>query len=73
MMRWLCRAKKVRDSQKADGQDRIYIHGEKEQEAHDRVRRTGVPLNDKTYAELRMIGEFSGASAWLPKLQSMEE
>lgn len=64
---------KVRDSQKADGRDRIYIHGEKEQEAHDRVRRTGVPLNDKTYAELRMIGEFSGASAWLPKLQAVEE
>ena len=56
----------VRDSAKAEGQDRIYIHGEKEAEAHERVLREGVYLNDKTYAEMQMIGEFTGASDLLP-------
>jgi LDH2 family malate/lactate/ureidoglycolate dehydrogenase len=56
----------VRDSAKAEGQDRIYIHGEKEAEAHERVLREGVYLNDKTYAEMQMIGEYTGASDLLP-------
>lgn len=56
----------IRDSAKAEGQDRIYIHGEKEAEAHDRVLREGVYLNDKTYEEMKMIGEFTGASEYLP-------
>ena len=57
----------IRDSAKAEGQDRIYIHGEKEAEAHERVLRDGVYLNDKTYAEMQMIGEFTGASDLLPE------
>lgn len=56
----------IRDSAKAEGQDRIYIHGEKEAEAHVRVLRDGVYLNDKTYEEMKMIGEYTGASAYLP-------
>ena len=56
----------VRDSAKAEGQDRIFIHGEKEAEAKDRVLREGVYLNDKTYEEMKMIGEFTGASEYLP-------
>ena len=56
----------VRDSAKAEGQDRIYIHGEKEAEAEERVRRDGVSLNDKTYAEMQMIAEYTGATASLP-------
>ena len=56
----------VRDSAKAEGQDRIYIHGEKEAEAKERVLREGVYLNDKTYEEMKMIGEFTGASEYLP-------
>lgn len=56
----------IRDSAKAEGQDRIYIHGEKEAEAHERVLRDGVYLNDKTYEEMKMIGEYTGASAYLP-------
>ncbi|MBO5069538.1 MAG: Ldh family oxidoreductase [Roseburia sp.] len=56
----------VRDSDKAEGQERIYIHGEKEAEAHDRVKREGVSLNDKTYAEMEMIGQFTGAETYLP-------
>ena len=56
----------IRDSAKAEGQDRIYIHGEKEAEAYDRVLREGVNLNDKTYEEMKMIGQYTGASAYLP-------
>ena len=56
----------VRDSAKAEGQDRIFIHGEKEAEAKARVLREGVYLNDKTYEEMKMIGEFTGASEFLP-------
>ena len=57
----------VRDSAKAEGQDRIYIHGEKEAESREKVLREGVYLNDKTYAEMQMIGEYTGASAYLPE------
>ena len=57
----------VRDSAKADGQERIYIHGEKEYEARDRVVRDGVYLNDKTYAEMQMIAEHTGSTAFLPE------
>ena len=56
----------IRDSAKAEGQARIYIHGEKEAEAHERIGREGIPVNEKTYGELQMIGEYTGASAYLP-------
>ena len=57
----------IRNSAKADGQDRIYIQGEKEAEARVRVMAEGVYLNDKTYAEMQMIGEYTGASQYLPE------
>jgi LDH2 family malate/lactate/ureidoglycolate dehydrogenase len=56
----------IRDSEKAEGQERIYIQGEKEAESHQRVLREGVYLNDKTYEEMRMIGEYTGANDLLP-------
>ena len=56
----------IRESAKAEGQDRIFIHGEKEAEAKDRVLREGVFLNEKTYAEMEMIAEYTGATAYLP-------
>lgn len=56
----------IRDSAKAEGCDRIYIHGEKEAESRQRVLHEGVSLNEKTYAELQMIGEYTGASQYLP-------
>lgn len=56
----------VRDSDKAEGQDRIYIHGEKEAEAKARVLAEGVSVNDKTYSEMQMIGEYTGTSQFLP-------
>ena len=57
----------VRDSAKAEGQERIYIHGEKEYEARDGVVKNGVYLNDKTYAEMQMIAEYTGSTAYLPE------
>ncbi len=57
----------IRDSAKADGQERIYIQGEKEAEARTHVLADGVYLNDKTYAEMQMIGEFTGSSSYLPE------
>lgn len=57
----------VRNSAKADGQDRIFIHGEKEAEARARVLEEGVYLNDKTYAEMQMIAEYTGSKEFLPE------
>ena len=56
----------IRDSAKAEGRDRIYIHGEKEAESRRRVLREGVSVNDKTYSELQMIGAYTGAGRLLP-------
>ncbi len=56
----------IRASDKAEGQERIFIHGEKAAEARARVLEEGVSLNEKTYSEMQMIGEYTGASAYLP-------
>lgn len=42
----------LRNAPKAEGESRIYIPGEKEQEAEVRNRREGVPLNRKVAGEL---------------------
>ena len=57
----------LRDSAKADGCDRIYIHGEKSDESRKRAMREGIPLNEKTYEEMQMIGRFTGASDLMPE------
>lgn len=56
----------LRDADKAEGQDRIYTHGEKEWIHREQVIRDGIPVNEKTYAEMKMIGEYTGASEYLP-------
>ena len=56
----------LRDSNTAEGQERIYTHGEKEFEACQRVKAEGVSVNEKTYAEMEMIAEFTGTSQYLP-------
>ena len=57
----------LRDANKAEGQDRIYTHGEKEFYSKQNVIANGVPVNEKTYAEMEMIAEYTGAQAYLPK------
>ena len=57
----------LRDSNKAEGQDRIYTHGEKEFESKQKVIAGGVPVNEKTYAEMQMIADFTGSCDLLPQ------
>jgi LDH2 family malate/lactate/ureidoglycolate dehydrogenase len=45
----------LRDSPKADGEARIYTHGEKEFESERRKLADGVPVNEKTIDEMRRI------------------
>jgi len=47
---------RIRASEKANGCNRIYTHGEKEAEMRIRRRVNGIPVNDRTLNELRMIG-----------------
>ncbi len=50
----------VKNSQKAKGQDRIYIHGEKEFEITDRYLKEGIPLIERVYNDLKNIGQEVG-------------
>jgi L-2-hydroxycarboxylate dehydrogenase (NAD+) len=50
----------IRDSQKAQGQDRIYIHGEKEAETTVRRIEEGIEINDKTLIEIKELAEDLG-------------
>ena len=56
----------LRQSPKAEGAERIYTHGEKEFESRQRVIAEGIPVNDKTYAEMQMIAARTGSEALLP-------
>lgn len=47
----------LRDSDKAEGQDRIYTHGEKEVESTKEKLADGIPVNEKTDEEMRMIAD----------------
>lgn len=47
----------LRDSPKADGNDRIYTHGEKEWESAVRLAKEGIPVNVKTLDEMKVIAE----------------
>ncbi|MBC7250956.1 MAG: Ldh family oxidoreductase [Anaerolineae bacterium] len=49
--------RRLKDAPKAEGQTRIYIHGEKEYEEAERRAREGIPLNPKVAADLRAIAE----------------
>ena len=46
----------LRGSAKAEGQERIFIHGEKEWETTDERLRLGIPLHPKVVADLRALG-----------------
>ena len=47
----------LRSSAKAQGQDRIFIHGEKEWEMTDERMRLGIPLHPMVIADLRNLGK----------------
>ena len=46
---------RMKNSSKAVGQERIFIHGEKEYEQVERRSLEGIPLNPKVLAELEKI------------------
>lgn len=50
----------LRSSAKAEGQERIFIHGEKEFEMAEERMREGIPLHPKVVTDLREIGEELG-------------
>lgn len=54
--------RELRESPKADGHDRIYTHGEKEAESMNDKLKNGIPVNEKTLEELKMIGAYVGLS-----------
>src|SRR5437879_13257409 len=53
-------ARELKDSPKAQGQSRIYIHGEKCYARMERYRREGVPIGPKVVENLKKIGKESG-------------
>jgi L-2-hydroxycarboxylate dehydrogenase (NAD+) len=52
--------RRLKDTPKAEGETRVYIHGEKEYEETERRTRGGIPLNPKVAADLRAVGEELG-------------
>jgi LDH2 family malate/lactate/ureidoglycolate dehydrogenase len=52
--------RELRDSEKAEGQDRIYTHGEKETETMASRAGGEIPVNTKTLEEMRAIAEEQG-------------
>ncbi|NLE43490.1 MAG: Ldh family oxidoreductase, partial [Chloroflexi bacterium] len=50
----------LKASRKAEGQERIYIHGEKEWDEMDRRSQDGIPLHPKVAADLESIGRELG-------------
>ena len=52
--------KELRESPKAEGQARIYTHGEKELERAARFKAEGIPVHEKTLEEMRTIGRELG-------------
>ncbi len=52
--------RRLKSAPKAAGQERIYIHGEKEFEQAERREREGIPLNRKVWDEVIKIGDELG-------------
>lgn len=50
----------LRDAPKAEGETRIYTHGEKEIEATDRILKDGIPVNINTVKEMVDMANFVG-------------
>lgn len=50
----------IKDSEKAEGQDRIFIHGEKEFELAEQRKKTGVPIMENTVNSLKEAAKEVG-------------
>ena len=53
-------ARELKDSPKAEGQSRIYVHGEKSYARAEKYRREGVPLAAKVVESMKQIGKELG-------------
>lgn len=58
--------RRLKNAPKAEGETRIYIHGEKEYEETERRSREGIPLGPKIVTDLKAIGEELGVPFPLP-------
>lgn len=56
----------LRESSRADGAERIYVHGEKEEIARREVTERGVPVQAKTWEEMCEIASLTGTGDYLP-------
>jgi LDH2 family malate/lactate/ureidoglycolate dehydrogenase len=54
--------RRLKNSAKAEGQTRIFIHGEKEFELEEKYRKEGIPLYFKVYDDLKAIAAEVGAN-----------
>ncbi len=52
--------RRLRNSPKAEGQERIYIHGEKEYEEAERRQAEGIPLVSQVHEDLKSIAQETG-------------
>lgn len=57
-------ARELKDSPKAEGQSRIYVHGEKSFARMERFQREGIPLGPKVVESLKQVGTEIGVP-WL--------
>ena len=48
--------RRLKDSRKVEGQERIYVAGEKEFEEAERRQRDGIPLQDVVFEDLQALG-----------------
>lgn len=53
-------ARELKDSSKAEGQSRIYVHGEKSYARMEKYRREGVPLGPKVVESMKQVGTEIG-------------
>ena len=53
----------MRDAEKAQGQDRIYVHGDKEADSAKEVMAHGIGINRATEADIRKYCEKLGINA----------
>lgn len=52
----------LKNSQKAKGQNRVYIHGEKEFEKWEEYKKNGVPLGEKVVETLKQLSQELGVT-----------
>jgi len=52
--------RRLKNSAKAEGQTRIFVHGEKEFELEEKYRKEGIPLYFKVYEDLKAIAAEVG-------------